>query len=99
MIEIIKKPLLPEKNPAFVSRVINGMVAIVGHIVPIASSGIVHDSYVKRMEILTIIMSFREVLRGQGTYLMVKQQIPQCSQVDRRKRPKTFSIMECRWHL
>jgi hypothetical protein len=62
-IEIIKKSPLPEKNPAFVSRVTNGMVVIVGRIVLIASFGTVRDLYVERIGILTIVMSFREILR------------------------------------
>jgi hypothetical protein len=98
-IEIIKKPLLPEKNLVFVSRIINGTVVIVGRIVPIVSFGTIPDLYIERIETLAIAMGFRETLRGQGTYLVVERQILQRSQVNRRKQPKTFSIMECRWHL
>ena len=98
-IETIKKPLLPEKNLVFVSRVINGTVVTIGRIVLIASFGIACDSYVERIETLRIGMSFREILRGQGTYLVVERQILQRLQVNRRKRLKTSSIMECRWHL
>ena len=79
VIETIKNLPLPEKNLVSVSRVINSMVAIAGHIVPTASFGIVRDLYVERIETLPIVMSFREILWGQGTYLVVERQLLQCS--------------------
>ena len=98
-IETIKNLPLPKKNLVFVSHVINGMAVIVGHIVPIVSFGTARDLYVERIEILAIVMSFREILRGQGTYLVVERQILQCLQADRHKRPKRVLITECRRHL